>query len=237
MATCSFAVTGSAADPEAPRHRLLVLVRQDVAWIDGVDPCSAVSQTRGDFSCFRSSSTQYLGTPDPRRAIAVEGFHPATMRFLGGYERFFGEQVALTGIVGVVLHGGGPEPVGRDAQPFLPLHLELDTAFWPWGATSDRAHIRPFAVAGGGLAQIDARFQLTVHEDPDAVPAASQLDNPPQQDLDVYAKRGTGFVDFGLGLEGRISGPLTARGRMLGLWSFPRPGANLAFDLGIGVDL
>ncbi len=218
-------------------HRVLFFVRQDISWIEGDDPCTAESQGNGEFSCFRNTGTQYLGTPDPSRAIAVEGFQVATTRILGGYERFFGSRVALTGLAGVVVRGGGPTPVGRDAHAFLPIHLELDVGFWPWRPTVRTGEVRPFVFAGGGLAQIDSSFVLTVHEDPDAPPAASQLDNPDQQELEVYAKRGTGFVDAGLGGEVRISGPLTARARALGLWSFPRTGTHLAFDLGIGVDL
>lgn len=184
------------------------------------------------------TGTQYLGTPDPSRAIAFEGFNVATTRILGGYERFFfGSQIALTGLVGVVVRGGGPTPVGREAHAFMPLHVELDVAFWPWRPTERAGQVRPFVVVGGGLAQIDSSFALTIHEDPGAPPAASQLDNPSQQELEVYAKRGTGFIDTGLGGEVRISGPLTARARALGLWTFPRGGTHLAFDLGIGVDL
>jgi hypothetical protein len=219
------------------RHRVLLLLRQDVAWIAGDDPCTAESQATGEFSCFRNTGSQYLGTPDPSRGLAFEGFNAATTRLLAGCERFFGEQVALTGLFGVVLQGGGPTPVGSEAHAFLPIHVELDAAYWPWGAPDRAGQVRPFAVLGGGLAQIDSGFTLTVHEDPSAPPAASQLDNPSQQELEVYSKRGTGFVDAGLGVEARITGALAARARVLGLWSFPAPGTNLAFDLGFGVDL
>lgn len=90
---------------------------------------------------------------------------------------------------------------------------------------------------GAGLGEIDSHVPITIREDRRASPSPQQLDNPSEQQVDVYSRYGTGFVDLGLGLEGRLAGPVTLRGRVLGDYAFRAPGGALGLDVGLGVDL
>ena len=226
----------SATEPRT-RHRLLLFLRQDVAWTSAEGPCTPASQSNGEVSCFRDNGTQYLGTPRTIDPTSFQGFTPATTRLIGGYERFFGDVVSLSGLLGVVVQGGGPTPVGRDAHAFLPLHLEIDAAAWPAGAPAVSGQVRPFLFLGAGVGEIDSSVTVTVTEDRSARPPPSQLDNPAKQTLQAYSKYGTGFIAAGLGLEARVAGPVGIRGRLLGDFSFPGQGGALGFDVGLGVDL
>ncbi|MBX3211315.1 MAG: hypothetical protein KF850_04720 [Labilithrix sp.] len=225
------------AGAASPRRWAFLSVRQDFAWVDGDRVCSPEVQRAGDFSCFRANGTQYLGTPRPEDAARVSGASIATTRVLATYQHFLGAHWAAAATAGVVLRGGGPRSVGRDAQPFLPFHLEGQVSWWPTGAPARGEGPAAFVLLGGGLAQVDSKLSLTVREDPTAAPPPSQLDNPERQTLDVYKKTGTGFAAVGGGVAAATSRSLIWRFALEATAAFPAFGLGAALEAGVGFDL
>lgn len=225
------------ADAPPTRRWAFVSLRQDFAWVDGDRVCSPEVQRAGDFSCFRANGTQYLGTPRPEDAATVSGGAIATTRVLATYQHFLGTHWAAAATAGVVLRGGGPRSVGRDARSFFPFHLEGQLSWWPSGAPARGGGPSGFALVGGGIAQIDSKFSLAVREDPSAPPPPSQLDNPERQTLDVYRKTGTGFAAIGGGIAASTSRSLIWRLAVEAMASFPAFGVGAALEAGVGFDL
>ena len=239
LAAALVLVPPSASAEESDRLPRWVMgsLRQDFAWLDGNAVCSPASQAAGDFACFRSNDTQYLGTPNPADAARVRGLSVATTRVLVGYQQFVTRALSLAGWAGVAVRGGGPKPLGEDAHAFLPLHLEAQLSVWPWGPPLQVGRPRPFALVGGGLAQVDAQAKIRVREDRSAPAAPSQLDNPDEQTLTAYRKAGTGFASAGLGVACALSRHWVLRAALTGLVSFPAPGIGAGLEAGIAFDL
>ena len=238
------AATANANAPEArtaqrseARRWVFVSFRQDLAWVEGDHVCSPEVQRSGDFSCFRANGTQYLGTPRSEDAASASGLSVATTRLLATYQHSVGTHWSVGAVVGLVLRGGGPRPVGRDAREFFPFHLEGQLSWWPSGAPARGEGPSPFLLLGGGLAQIDSRFSLAVREDPRAPLPPSQLDNPERQTLDVYKKSGTGFVGLGGGIAASTSSSLLWRLALEAMGSFPAFGIGAGLEAGVGFDL
>lgn len=229
--------SAQADQPQRNPRWITASIRQDLAWLDGNEVCSPASQSAGDFSCFRGNETQYLGTPNPADASRVRGLTFATTRILVGYQHFVTHALAVSGVVGAAIRGGGPKPLGESAHAFLPLHLEAQLSVWPWGAPLGTGRVRPFASFGGGIGQIDAHANVRVREDRSAPAAPSQLDNPDEQTLSVYRKSGIGFAAAGLGAACSLSRHWVLRIAMQGLVSFPAPGLGASLDAGIAFDL
>lgn len=213
-----------------------ISLQQDFSLVGADNPCAPTSQQIGSFSCFRSNGTQYLGTPaetiSPSTGILI-----ATTRVLAGYEHFITEQFAVAAWAGFAFRGGAPRSVGAQAAAFLPLHLEVQTTWWPSSSPRSGAGLSPFLLLGGGMAQIDAHFKQNVVEDVTAPRPIAQLDNPQRQILDAYKKSGTGFVNLGAGLIAPINDASLWRVGLECLVSFPAPGVTLALEAGIGFDL
>jgi hypothetical protein len=123
--------------------------------------------------------------------------------------------------------GGGPAPEGGAA--FLPIHAELRGAYWfgsnPFGSKG----LRPYVHAGGGMAQVDAKLDVTVldcngiaapppgdptdptlpgvevdirDDDPRVGPCLDRTGDSRihlQRTLDAYKKLGQGFATIGGG--------------------------------------
>lgn len=224
-------------EPAPVTDWVFLTVQQDASWSSGEDPCTPANQQTSYVSCFRANGTQYLGTPRASdRASLAPGFTLATTRVALHYAHFVLPRLSLGGRAGLVVNGGGPRALGRDVRPFFPLHLELQAAWWPLAPRRGRG-VGAFLFAGGGLAQIDTRSMTRVREDLSAPPAPSQLDNPPEQRLDVYQRSGIGFASVGAGAAGPLSERMLWRAAVQGMTSFPAPGLTLGLELGIGFDL
>lgn len=233
----ALAAEGPGDGPAAgPRHWVFASIRQDLPWTEASSPCSPASQASGELSCFRADETQYLGVPrDP--STVDGGLSPGTTRALVGYEHFVHPQVAVVGLVGVAFRGGAPRSVGSEARGFFPLHLELGGTTWPLGAPPRDGGIAPFVGASGGMQQIDAHFTLHVRESPDVPPAPSQRDNPPEQELDVHRKSGTGFVAATAGIALIPRQPLLLRIASTAAVLFPATGVSIGLEASVGIDL
>lgn len=207
-------------------------VRQDASLLAGDDVCAAAQQAAGEFACFRGDGAQYLGTPDPKVPARVRGLALATTRVMLSFQHFLVPQLALGGGVGMAF-GGGPKPVGADANAFLPLHVEATLAWWPWRTPERAGGVRPFVRVGGGIGQVDAQTALRVREDPNAVPSPMQLDNPREQTVAVWEKAGTGQVHAGIGAALALHRRWLLTLGALARASFPAPGIGGGAELGV----
>lgn len=175
-----------------------VSIAQDFGLHMGTNPCTMANQINGGFACFRASGTQYHGTPLPDSSNDIQAFPQlATTRLFGGYDRIFGSHITLGIRLGWVLRGGGPRPDGAEGPIFLPFHGEARAGYTFGTNPFQRDGLRFSLFIGGGIAQVDTEYQVTITEDPQKPPPASQLDNPQTQVLSVYRKSGTGFLDIG----------------------------------------
>jgi hypothetical protein len=82
----------------------------------------------------------------------------------------------------------------------LPVHVEGRIAYWFGSDVFSTKGFRPFLFASGGLAQVDAKLGVVVHENPNIPPPPTQTDNPPFQHLDAYRRMGQAFVGGGVGI-------------------------------------
>ncbi|UQA56938.1 hypothetical protein [Polyangium aurulentum] len=212
---------------------LSLSLAQDFGLHRGTNACSMRNQIEGGFACFRASGTQYHGTPLPGSAGDIRAFPQlATTRLLGGYDRVLWENVTLGIRLGWVLRGGGPRPDGAEGPSFLPFHGEARAGYTFGRAPFEREGWRFSLFAGGGIAQVDTAYRLTVTEDPTMPPPAGQLDNPSVQQLAVYRKSGTGFFGGGAALAYALSRRFGVSLGAKVMRMFPSGGTVLSLELG-----
>jgi len=143
------------------------------------------------YTCFGSDGSYYANLPlagaddDIGGGLAV-----ATSRILFGYDRALGENVTLGARLGYAL-GGGPQRPG--ANGFLPIHAEARATYWFGSNPLSRSGFRFFALAAGGMAQIDASVPVDVYANLQA------YDSQQSQDYKAWKKTGLGFVALGGG--------------------------------------
>jgi hypothetical protein len=188
-------------EPRARKTWITLTAEQDFTYGAGNDVCGIQQQVNGGYSCFRASGSQYHGTPIAGADDYVSsGIAVATTRLHLGIDRVLVGGLVLGARFGVVLRGGGPRPDGDGAHAFLPIHAEGRLAYWFGKDVFATSGFRSFLFAAGGLAQIDTRYQVWVHENLKVRPPAGQLDNPANQQLDAYRRMGQGFAGGGAGL-------------------------------------
>lgn len=220
------------AGEAAAANRLSLSLVQDFTVSSGAEVCSMRSQLAGSFACFRSSGTQYHGTPLPGRGGVVDATPaPATTRILAGLDRVIAERFTVGLRLGYVVQGGGPRESGAEAPSFLPFHAELRAGYTLGQRPFQASGFRWTLFACGGLAQIDTEHRVLVTEDTSAPPPVSQLDNPPAQTLRAYRKAGTGFLGGGAALAYAISPALGVSAGLRIVRLFPSPGTALAPEI------
>ena len=227
---------GEGRSSPLPKHGFVSLsFSQDVLVLgSSEDVCSPASQTGGNFSCFRSQGSQYLGTPQAGHDTLNAGLAFAATRVAIGGDVFVAERVSLGLRVGTAFRGGGP--IASNGQGFLPLLLEGRAAYWfptLWPAPS----VIPNLFLAGGIAEVDATTPIEIHENSRAVPAPSQLDNPRTQTLDVWQKTGSGFVGAGAGVFIPIGASHGVLAELKGMFLFPSTGGAMSLGLGYAFGL
>ena len=227
-------VSGPVRAEEGHHHPVVWVglhLEQDLAFASGTDVCTKDSQLNEGFACFRSSGSQYHGTPRVGVRDNVDsGLLVATTRMLLSGDYALSDSVTLGARAGYVLRGGGPTPDG--CKPFIPYHLEGRASLWLLGQSYGDAGIQPFLFAGGGLAQVDGSLEVVVAEDANAPPPPNQPDNPPTQTLDVYKKAGSGFAKVGVGAYTAIGEHHGAVLELGAMQLFPSSGTAIALSLG-----
>jgi hypothetical protein len=143
------------------------------------------------YTCFGSDGSYYANLPlagaddDIGGGLAV-----ATSRILFGYDRALGENVTIGVRLGYAL-GGGPQRPG--ANSFLPIHAEARATYWFGSNPLSRSGFRFFALAAGGMAQIDASVPVDVYANMQA------YDSQQSQEYRAWKKTGLAFLALGGG--------------------------------------
>jgi hypothetical protein len=229
---------GGEAKPKGPRKNWFSFsIQQDLAIVGAASGvCSGEIQVNGSYSCFRAAGSQYHGNPiaDPGDNVNG-GLAPATTRLMIGYDRVLIGGLVLGARLGYVIHGLGPRADGGSTRPPLPIHAELRLAWWFGSDVFSTAGFRPYVFIAGGVAQVDSKFNVVVHEDPSIPPPPSQIDNPPAQALSAYRRMGQGFAGGGAGIMYAFTPAvgLFLDAKYMAL--FPTAGNALAPEFGIAV--
>lgn len=138
-----------------------------------------------DYVCF-SGGSPYTGPIWPNYGNRVNGgLALATTRVLFGYERVFGEHLAVGARLGFAF-GGGPTAPNR--EKFMPFHAELRLAVYFGKAPFAGSAVRPYLALGGGLAEVQSRLSVDYYED------AAAYNQGRQGTLDAWRTSGRGFV-------------------------------------------
>jgi len=219
----------------APVVWLTVGLSQDIAFVSGSDVCTEQSQL-SSFTCLRASGSQYHGTPVAGAGDSI-GFSPA----LGGTRVTLASYLPLSkklsaGLrLGYAFAGQGPTPDG--GRSYLPVQAEAQAAYWLSSEAFATSAPGVFVEASAGLQEVDGKRTTTVQENTAVPPPATQIDNPPEQTLDVYRKTGNGFVGAGVGgfvPFGRAFGLLADL--RLGVF-FPTSGVALSLNISAALGL
>lgn len=226
---------GTCAERPLPPHEpgawLGLGLIQDIAFVSGSDACSRESQVSGGFTCLRRGGSQYHGTPLRGGGGDASGAAFASTRVTLSSDFRISGPVSMGLRMGYVFAGQGPQPDG--GKDFIWLHAELRGAYWFTGSALSTDQVGFFAELSGGVAEIDGSTSVTVKEDTTKPPPASQIDNPPVQQLDAYQKMGSGFVAPGVGVFVPLGSRVALTGDLRGSILFPTSG--FALNLGVGL--
>jgi hypothetical protein len=144
-----------------------------------------------EYSCFYSDDSYYALVPVGDGNEVQGGPAIATMRFLLGFERIFGENLGVGIKVGYAI-GGGPK--APDGKGFFPIHAEARLSYYFGNQPFRRKGLRPFLHVGGGIAQVDGKVVVSLFPTPEDLAA----DSPKK--LNAWRKTGVGFAGLGGGL-------------------------------------
>jgi tetratricopeptide (TPR) repeat protein len=202
---------------EFARHWVSVAFQQDFLLMDATSQAC----TAGKYQCFygqgvyRDSTVYPTGVPGADGMIIggqgeiATGFARATQRILVGYDYALLNTVLLGGRVGFALGGGpqkNPQPPSTSppGKQFLPIHIELRAAYWPFGV--DEGSVRPFLQLSGGMAQVDAKVSTPIVDGARQAYCSSPLVNAATDpdcysvSVDAWKKAGTVFLSAGFGM-------------------------------------
>jgi hypothetical protein len=166
-----------------------------------------------------------------------------SLRVLLGYDRVVLPKLSLGGRVGVAFNGG---PSRVDEPEFLPLHLEGRVSYWLFG--TERRRARPFFYVAGGLAQVDLRKELVVHDCStqatrrrfqDCLNAEGDFETLqsglPEVHVTATRKLGRGFVSAGVAVFVPVFGSMGLVPAASAWLMFPQVGFVLQPSLGLMV--
>jgi hypothetical protein len=142
------------------------------------------------YTCFNTDGSYYADDPLRNADDLVNGgFTLATERVLFGYDRVVLDHVTLGGRLGFALGGGPQRPT---AASFMPIHVEARAAYWFGKDPFARSGLRFFALAAGGMAEVDASVPVDVYANAAAYPNDSI-------DKRAWKKTGLAFAALGGG--------------------------------------
>jgi hypothetical protein len=177
-------------DDDFRRNWVSLGVQQDFLLHSSVDAVCLDASGRGspDYRCFAGDT--FISEPvyDEAGNQIGGGVGVATTRILLGFDRLFGDRWLVGGRLGFAF-GGGPSAPG--SAGFLPLHLEARIAMYFSSFKGDS--LRPYAVLGGGLAQVMDKVPVDVFLDQAGFQANQSYS------VDAWRRAGNVFVSLGLG--------------------------------------
>ena len=215
----------------------------DVAIIGGSNVCG----TGGGYECYEAGSrtAPYGGPPALGTGIAT-GTAIATQRIMLSYDRAFTPNF-MAGLRAGYALGGGPPAVTHFADPtvvgdsnktiaFLPIHAELRLSYWFGQGALGKKGVRPYVFVGGGMAQVDAKVEVTVND----CSASANVDNcvngnetVPHKKVDAWKKLGQGFAAAGGGLVYAINPQIGIQANVNFMYMLGSSGPVLEPSLGL----
>jgi hypothetical protein len=206
-------------------------LQQDFLMFSGASGVCGPDQPE-ELSCFRAGD-EFRDPLTVRTAgtggEVAGGFRPATTRLLIGYDRvLFIPNFSIGARLGYAIGGGPAEPNGAS---FVPFHAELRGTYW--FAPIAVGKIRPYAMVGGGLAQVDSSVTTeVVDQGPQGQIPLDDQGQPRASRVTVWKKTGTTFASLGGGAMYPLSknGGITAELKAVLL--FPSSGATVSLQAG-----
>lgn len=184
-----------------------------------------------ELSCFRAGDQYRDPTVEATAGDGGEvagGFRPATTRLLIGYDRVVYPHISVGVRLGYAFGGGPAEPGGSG---FVPFHAELRGTYW--FAPTQLANIRPFAMLGGGLAQVDSSVSTeVVDQGPQGQIPVDENGQPQASRVTVWKKTGTTFAELGGGAMYPLSEDSGISAELKGLILFPSSGVSVSLQAG-----
>ena len=217
-----------APPPEPARKNWITIsFAPDFAYVSGQDVCTQQGQQGSHYACLRADGSRYVGTPTLGNGDNVNaGLTIATLRVMLGYDRLVHPNITLGVRLGFAFNGAS-----GDGVSFLPLHAEGRVGFWPGHDPFVGRGVRPMIIVSGGVAQVDAKVNVQVLEDP----SASGTGEPPSQTLAAYRQNGLGFAAATFGVQfapsTRVALHLAARASV----TFPSITAVISPEAGVSV--
>lgn len=185
-----------------------------------------------ELSCFRANDQFRDPTVEFTAGDAGEvagGFRPATTRLLIGYDRVLFPNITIGARLGYAIGGGPAEPGGA---AFVPFHAELRGAYW--FAPLEVGKVRPYATAGGGLAQIDSSVttELVDRSPQGQIPVDPDNGQPVPSRVTVWKKTGTTFASLGAGAMYPLNSKSGITAELKGVLLFPSSGMSVSLQAG-----
>ena len=184
-----------------------------------------------ELSCFRAGDVYRDPTVTRTAGDGGEvagGFRPGTTRLLIGYDRVLFPNISLGARLGYAIGGGPAEPGGAS---FVPFHAEVRGTYW--FMPLEVGNLRPFAMLGAGLAQVDSSVSTEVVDQSaqGQIPVDDQ-GRPQASRVTVWKKTGTTFASLGAGAMYPLSdhGGITAE--LKGVFLFPSSGMSVSLQAG-----
>ncbi len=221
---CSHPSEGGEAEVAPKLNWFSINIQQDLLLLpsrsDGV--CAGGS----GYTCFDSGNNYFGGIPTANVGddAVSGGLSLATTRFLLGYDRLFADNFMLGVRAGFAI-GGGPQRPGGTG--FLPVHLEGRFSYWFGHNPFRRKGFRFYAVASGGMAEVDASLQTFAYTAPSS--------SGPDTAYNAWTKTGQGFVSVGLGGMYAITPGMGIVLEVKGMELFPTSGTAAALSLGYAI--
>lgn len=223
----------AAAEQEAQRlgipNWLSIGLQQDFLMFSGESGvCSA--DRPAELSCFRAGDTFRPATATNTAGDGGEvsgGFRPATTRLLLGYDRALFPNISAGVRLGYAIGGGPAEPGGAG---FVPIHAELRGQYW--FAPFETGRIRPYAMIGGGLAQVDSSVTTEVVDRCDNPALQCTVGQVARSRVTVWKKTGTTFASLGGGAMYPLGPNSGVSAELKGVLLFPSSGMSVSLQAG-----
>jgi hypothetical protein len=213
---CSVPGGGAFGGKQKRKFWIGLHVAGDIALVGGKDVCTEQVQADKGYVCYYAGSDmRYPYRPFPGLYDEIKtGLVYATTRVLASFDYQAMPKLSLGVRVGYAFGGGPPAANGTR---FLPVHAEARAAYW--FVPRNKPGLRPYVLAGGGLAQIDSKNQVGAYDcagkfDPTTMKYTSRNSANYQAcwqgtnktgasavNFDVYRKMGQAFATAGGGVE------------------------------------
>ena len=213
------------------RNWLSAALQQDFLMFSGASGVCGPDRPT-ELSCFRAGDTFRPGTADNTAGSGgsvAGGFRLATTRLIVGYDRILFPNIGVGVRAGYAFGGGPAEPNGA---AFVPIHAELRGTYWFGGIQPGK--LRPYAILGGGLAQVDSSVTTQVV---DRCP--SNAETPPctvgqiaLSRVTVWKKSGTTFASLGAGALYPLNEHSGISAELKASLLFPSSGMSVGFQAG-----